>query len=186
MGQKVLCSCRLIKPEGGGSWELLNYSQSVWRAGNNWVCNWHVKWLVVYGTEPLTCGMWCSLWADSAGTELESPTLCWRLRIAGWCREISMHALESGGEALLKCIYSGKENTGGRWEKDVLAVFWGVSHRTQQQSLICVAPEDKWPCFLFCHNCVPEPCLLPVAQNTPVFSVSALISAWSNRKTHGL
>lgn len=144
---------------------------------------WNGWWSVGLNPWPVECGALSGQTVQELSWSLRH---CWRLRIAGWCRETSMHALESGGEALLKCIYSGKENTGGRWEKDVLAVFWGVSHRTQQQSLICVAPEDKWPCSLFCHNCVPEPCLLPVAQNTPGFSVSALISAWSNRKTHGL
>lgn len=44
-------------------------------------------------TEPLTCGIWCCLWADGVRTELNCRTPIWCQRIPWMCRG-DLHVLE--------------------------------------------------------------------------------------------
>ena len=78
---------------GRGSWRLPIYShfgQKLWVIWGLTTRVWHLKWGRCCGTEPLTCGIWCSLQGASVRTEGNCWTFGYWKRIGQCGNQLSL------------------------------------------------------------------------------------------------
>ena len=78
-----------------------------------------------YGTEPLTCGIWCYLWVDSFRIELNCRTPSCVQRIACWCGELSPYTVELSPEAERLPFHGCWEKTQCSW---IRRKRWFLTH----------------------------------------------------------